>query len=51
MLTLRVFDITSGWCTHRPCEVCTSRVMKVDVAGQMQFRASMAYLNSSSQTM
>lgn len=36
--------------THWPRDVCTSRVMRVDVAGQMQFRASMAYLHSSSHT-
>lgn len=36
--------------THWPRDVCTSRVMRVEVAGQMQFRASMAYLHSSSHT-
>lgn len=40
----------SGGRTHWPRDVCTSRVMRVDVAGQMQFRASMAYLHSSSHT-
>lgn len=36
--------------TDRPLEVCTSSVIRVEVAGQMQFRANMAYLNSSSHT-
>lgn len=36
--------------THCPREVCTSSVMSVEVAGQTQLRASMAYLHSSSQT-
>lgn len=36
--------------THWPREVCTSSVMRVEVAGQTQFSASMAYLHSSSQT-
>lgn len=36
--------------THWPRDVCTSRVMRVEVAGQMQFSASMAYLHSSSHT-
>lgn len=36
--------------THWPREVCTSSVMRVEVAGQTQFRASMAYLHSSSHT-
>lgn len=36
--------------THWPREVCTSSVMSVEVAGQTQLRASMAYLHSSSQT-
>lgn len=38
------------WGTHWPRDVCTSRVMRVEVAGQTQFRASMAYLHSSSHT-
>lgn len=37
-------------CTYCPLEVWTRRVMRVEVAGQTQFRASMAYLHSSSQT-
>lgn len=36
--------------TDRPREVCTRSVTKVEVAGQTQLRASMAYLNSSSHT-
>lgn len=36
--------------THWPREVWTSSVMRVEVAGQTQFSASMAYLHSSSQT-
>lgn len=36
--------------TDRPLEVCTSSVIRVEVAGQMQFSANMAYLNSSSHT-
>lgn len=41
----------AGWAgTHWPRDVCTSSVTSVDVAGQMQFRASMAYLHSSSHT-
>lgn len=36
--------------TDRPLEVCTSSVIRVEVAGQTQFRANMAYLNSSSHT-
>lgn len=36
--------------TDRPREVWTRSVTKVEVAGQTQLRANMAYLNSSSQT-
>lgn len=36
--------------THCPLEVCTRSVTRVDVAGQTQFSANMAYLNSSSHT-
>lgn len=36
--------------TNRPREVCTRSVTKVEVAGQTQLRANMAYLNSSSHT-
>lgn len=36
--------------TDRPREVCTRSVTRVEVAGQTQLRANMAYLNSSSQT-
>lgn len=36
--------------TDRPLEVCTRSVIRVEVAGQTQFRANMAYLNSSSHT-
>lgn len=39
-----------GGSTHWPRDVCTSSVMRVGVAGQMQLRASMAYLHSSSHT-
>lgn len=37
-------------CTHCPLEVWTKSVTNVDVAGQTQFSANMAYLNSSSHT-
>lgn len=36
--------------TYCPLEVWTSSVISVDVAGHIQFKANMAYLNSSSQT-
>lgn len=36
--------------TYCPLDVWTSRVINVEVAGHMQFRASIAYLNSSSHT-
>lgn len=36
--------------TYCPLDVWTSRVINVDVAGHTQFRASIAYLNSSSHT-
>ena len=37
-------------CTHCPLEEWISRVMSVEVPGHTQFKASMAYLNSSSHT-
>lgn len=36
--------------TYCPLDVWTSRVINVEVAGHIQFRASIAYLNSSSHT-
>ena len=43
-------SVGCSWWTHWPREVCTSRVTSVEVAGHTQFRANMAYLNSSSHT-
>lgn len=36
--------------TYCPLEVWTNKVISVDVAGQIQFKANIAYLNSSSHT-
>lgn len=36
--------------TYCPLDVWTSNVISVEVAGHIQFKANMAYLNSSSQT-
>lgn len=45
-----VSDFFTVLYTYCPLDVWTSRVINVEVAGHIQFRASIAYLNSSSHT-